>query len=262
MMLLKRCTQYISKFGKLSSGHRTGKGQFSFLLPKKGSAKERSNYHTTALILHTSKVMPKILKPRLQQYVNWELPNVQAGFRRGRWTRDQTANICWIRENKEFQKTFYFCFTDYVKESLCADHSNCEKFLKTWEYQTILPVSWETCMWSQKATIRTSHGTTDWFKTRKGVQDCILSPCLFNLHAEYIMQNARLDEAQASIKTAGRNINNLTHRDGNILMVESEEELKSLLMRVKEDSEKAGLKLKLNFKNLRSWHPELSLHGK
>ena len=97
-------------------------------------------------------------------------------------------------------------------------------------------------MWGQKATIRTSHGTTDWFKTGKGVQDCILSPCLFNLHAEYIMQNARLDEAQASIKTAGRNINNLTHRDGNILMVESEEELKSLLMRVKEDSEKSWLK--------------------
>ena len=118
-------------------------------------------------------------------------------------------------------------------------------------------------MWGQKATIRTLHGTTDWFKTGKGVrQDCILSPCLFNLHAEYIMQNARLDEAQASVKIAGRNINNLTHREGNILMVESEEELKSLLMRVKEENEKAGLKLKLNFKNLRSWHPVLSLHGK
>ena len=116
----------------------------------------------------------------------------------------------------------------------CADHSNCEKFLKTWEYQTILPVSWETCMWGQKATVRTLDGTTDWFKTGKGVrQDCILSPCLFNLHAEYIMQNARLDEAQAWIKTTGRNINNLTYEDDNILMAESEEELKSLLMRVK-----------------------------
>ena len=112
----------------------------------------------------------------------------------------------------------------------------------------------------QEATVRTGHGTTDWFQSGKGVrQGCILSLCLFILYAEYIMQNARLDEAQTGIKIAGRNINNLIHADGTTLMTESKEELKSLLMKVKEDSEKAGLKL--NIKKLRSWHPVLSLHG-
>ena len=110
MMPLKCCTQYISKFGKLSSGHRTGKGQFLFQsIPKKGNAKECSNYRTIALISHASKVMLKILQARLQQYVNRELPDVQAGFRKGRGTRDQMANICWIIEKaREFQKNIYF----------------------------------------------------------------------------------------------------------------------------------------------------------
>ena len=113
----------------------------------------------------------------------------------------------------------------------------------------------------QTATVRTRHGTTDWFKIGKGVhQGCILSPCLFNLYAEYIMRNAGPDETQAGIKIAGRNINNLRYADDTTLTAESEEELKSLLMRVKEESEKAGLKL--NIKNLRSWHPTLLLHAK
>ena len=112
----------------------------------------------------------------------------------------------------------------------------------------------------QEATVRTRHGT-DWFQIGKGVhQGCILAPCLFNLHAEYIMRNAGLDEAQAGIKIAGRNISNLRNADNTTLIVESEKELKSLLMKVKEESEKAGLKL--TFRNLRSWHPVPSLHGK
>ena len=113
----------------------------------------------------------------------------------------------------------------------------------------------------QEATIRTGHETVDWFQIEKGVcQGCILSPWLFNLHAEYIMRNARLDEAQAGIKIAGRNINNLRYADNTTLMAESEEELKSLLMKVKEESEKAGLNS--TFRRLRSWHPVPSLHGK
>ena len=112
----------------------------------------------------------------------------------------------------------------------------------------------------QEATVRTWHGTMDWFKIGKGVcQGCILAPCLFNLYAEYIMQNARLDEAQAGIKIAKRNINNLRYADDTTLMAESEEELKKLLMKVKEESEKVGLK---TFRKLRSWHPVLSFHGK
>ena len=112
----------------------------------------------------------------------------------------------------------------------------------------------------QEATVRIRHGIMDWFQTGKRVcQDCIMSPCLFNLYAEYIVRNVGLDEAQAGIKTADRNINNLRYEDNTILMAESEEELKkSLLMKVKEESEKAGLKLN---KKLRSWHPVPSLHA-
>ena len=114
---------------------------------------------------------------------------------------------------------------------------------------------------NQEATFRTGHGKTDWFKTRKEVhQGCILSPCLFNLYAEYIMRNAGLDEAQGGIKIAGKNINNLKYADNTTLMAESKEELQSLLMKVEEESEKADLKL--NIQKLRSWHFVLSLHGK
>ena len=113
----------------------------------------------------------------------------------------------------------------------------------------------------QEATVKTRHGTTDWFQIGKGIhQGCILSPCLFNLYTEYVMSNAGLDEAQAGIKLSGRNINKLRLADDTTLMAESEEELKSLLMKVKEESEKVGLNLK--FRKQRSWHPVPSLHGK
>ena len=124
MILLRCCTQYVSKFGKVSSGHRTGKGQFSFLSQKKINAKECSNYDTIALISHASKVMLKIHQVRLQQYMNHVLPDVQAGFRKGRGMRDQIANIRWIIEKaREFQKNMYFCFIDYTKAFDCVDHS-------------------------------------------------------------------------------------------------------------------------------------------
>ena len=131
MTLWKCCTQYASKFGKLSSGHSTGTGQFFSPIPKKGSAKECSNYCTIALISNTSKVMLKILQARLQQYVKHELPDVQAGFRKGRGTRDQIANICWIMEKaRAFQKNIYFCFIDYAKAFDCEDHNKLWKILK------------------------------------------------------------------------------------------------------------------------------------
>ena len=127
-MLWKCCTQYASKFRKVSSGHRTGKGQFEkWPTPKKGNAKECSNCGTITLISHTSKVMLKILQARLQQYVNWELPDVQAGFRKGRGARDQIANNCWFRgEAREFQKSIYFCFIDYTKAFNCVDNNKLE----------------------------------------------------------------------------------------------------------------------------------------
>uniref|UniRef100_A0A8B9YWH1 RNA-directed DNA polymerase n=1 Tax=Bos mutus grunniens TaxID=30521 RepID=A0A8B9YWH1_BOSMU len=213
-------------------------------IPKKGNAKECSNYRTIALISHTSKVMLKILQARLQQYVNRELPDVQAGFRKGRGTRDQIANICWIMEKaREFQKNIYFCFIDYTKAFDCVDHNKLWKILKEMEIPDHLTCLLRNLYAGQEATVRTGHGTTDWFQIRKEVrQGCILSLCLFNLYAEYIMRNAGLEEAQAGIKIARRNINNLRYADDTTFMAESEEVLKSLLMKAKEESEKVGLK--------------------
>ena len=134
MILWKCCTQYTSKFAKLSSGHRTGKGQFSFQ-SKERHAKECSKYHTIALMSHTSKVMLKILQARLQQYVNCELPDIQAGFRKGRGPRDQIVNISWIIEKaREFQKNIYFCFIDYAKAFDCVHHNRLWKIL--WDGHT------------------------------------------------------------------------------------------------------------------------------
>jgi len=130
-MLWKCCIQYASKFGKLSSGHRTGKRSVFTLIPRKDNAKECSNYRTTVLISHTSKVMLKILQARLQQYVNWEVPNVQAWFRKGRGIRDKISNIPWIIDKaKEFQKNIYFCFIDYAKAFDCMDHNKPWKIFK------------------------------------------------------------------------------------------------------------------------------------
>ena len=191
--------------------------------------------------------MLKILQARLQQYVNHELQDVQAGFRKGRGTRDQIANILWIMEKaREFQKNICFCFIDYAKAFDCVDHNTLWKILKEMEIPDHLTCLLRNLYAGQEATLRTGHGTTDWFPIGEGVrQGCILSPCLFNLYVEYIMKNAGLEEAQARIKIAGRNINHLRYADDTILMAESEEELKSLLMKVKEESEKVGLKLNI-----------------
>ena len=143
----------------------------------------------------------------------------------------------------------------------CVDHNKLWKILKEMEIPDHLTCLLRNLYASQEATLRTGHGTTDWFQIGKGVQQgCILSPCLFNLYAEYIMRNAGLDEAQAGIKIAGRNINNLRYADGTTHTAESEEELKSLLMKVKEESEKVGLKI--NIQKTKSWHSVPSLHGK
>ena len=170
-----------------------------------------------------------------------------AGFRKSRGTRDQIANIHWIIEKaREFQKNIYFCFIDYAKAFDCVDHNKLWSILKEMgipEHLTCLLRNLYAC---QEATVRTGHGQTDWFQIGKGeCQGCILSPCLFNFYAEYIMRNNGLEEAQAGIKIARRNINNLRYADDTTLMAESEEELKSLLMKVKEENEKVGLKLNI-----------------
>ena len=191
--------------------------------------------------------MLKILQARLQQYVNHELPDVQAGFRKGRGTRDQIANIRWIIEKaSEFQKSIYFCFIDCVKAFDCVDHNKLWKILQEMGIPDHLTCLLRNLYAGQEATVRTGHGTTDGFQIGKGVrQGYILSLCLFNLYAEYIMRNAGLEEAQAGIKIAGRNNNYLRYTGNTTLMVESKEELKNLLMKVKEESEKVGLKLSI-----------------
>ena len=188
-----------------------GLENISFIpIPKKGNAKECSNYHTIALISHASKVMLKILQARLQQYVNRELPDVQAGFRKGGGIRDHIANSCWfIKKAREFPENIYFCFIDYAKAFDSVDHNTLWKILQDMGLPDHLTCFLRNLYAAQEATVRTGHGTTDWFQIGKGVcQGCMLSPCLFNFYAEYIMQNAGLDDAQAGIKIAGGNINN------------------------------------------------------
>ena len=164
-------------------------------------------------------------------------------------TRDQFANSYWIiKKAREFQKNF--CFIDYAKAFDCVNHNKLWKIQKEMGIPDHLTCLLRNLYAGQDAAVRTRYGTTDWFQIGKGVcQGCLLSPCLLNLYAEYIMQNVRLDEAQAGIKISRRNINNLRCANDISLMAESEEELKSLLMKVKEESEKVGLKL--NIQNTR-----------
>ena len=227
-------------------------------IPKKGNTKECSNYHTVALISHASKVMLKILQDRLQQYVKHELPDVQAGFSKGRGTRVQISNICWkIEKARKSRKTSISALLVPPKPLTMWITINCGKFWKRWEYQSTFLASWEICMQVKNSTAaRTRHGTMDCFQIGKGVrQDCILPLCLFNIYAESIMQNFRLDEVQTGIKIARRNINNLRYADNTTLMAESEEELKSLLMKVKEESEKVGLNINIQKTKIMAYGP-------
>ena len=175
-----------------------------------------------------------------------EFPDVQTGFRKSRGTRDQIANICWIiKKAREFKKNICFCFVDYAKAFDCVHHNKLWEILKEMGIPDHLTCLLRNLYAGQEATVRTGCGTTDWFQIEKAVhQGCILSPCVFNLYAEYIMRNARLDEAQPGIKITRRNIDNLRYSDDTTLMAESKE-LKSLLMNVKVESEKVGLKLNI-----------------
>ena len=198
-------------------------------------------HNCTHLTSHISRVMLKILQARLQQYVNWELPDIQAGFKKAEEPEIKLpASVGSSKKQESSRKTSTSALLimpkpltvklwQILKEMGIQDHL-------TWFLRNLYAEKsiWEICMF-QEAAVRTGHGTTDWFQIGKGVcQGCILSPCLFNLYAEYIMWNAGLDEAQAGIKIAGRNINNLRYADDTTqLMAESKEELKSLLMKVK-----------------------------
>ena len=185
MMLWKCCTQYASKYG--NSAVPTGMERSVFIpIPKEGNAKECSNYHTIALISHASKVILKILQARLQQYMNHELPDVQVGFRKGRGTRDQITNICWIKENaREFQgKKKSTSALLNIPKPFTVSHNKLWKILKEMGIPDNLICLLRNLYAGQEAKVRTGHGTTDWFQIGKRVtQGSILSPSLFNLYA-------------------------------------------------------------------------------
>ena len=222
-MLLKFCTR------NTQQQLQNWKKSVYISIPEKCNAKECSNYRTIALISHASKVMLKILQARLQKYVNWELSDVKAGFGNGRETRDQIANIRWIIEKvREFPKSIYFCFIDYTKAFDCMDHNKVENSWRDGSTDHL------TCLLGnlyagQEVTVRTRQGSMDWFKIGKGeCQGCILSPSLFNLYAEYIMQNAGLAESQTRIKIARRINNHRKWRGAKALLEECERRVKKL----------------------------------
>ena len=229
---------------KMQQWPQDQKRQFSFQSQRKAMPKNAQTT-TLALITHASKVVLKILQAKLHQCVNCELPDVQAGFRKGSETRDQrlpTSLGSWKKQ--EFQKNIYFCSIDYAEAFDCVDHNKLWKILKEMRIPDHMTCFLRNLYAGQEATVRTGPGTTDWFQIGRGVrQSFILSPCLFNLYAEYIMRHAGLDGEQARIKIAWRNINNFRYADDTTLKAESE--LKSLLMKVKGESEKVGLKLNI-----------------
>ena len=223
MMLWKCFIQYASKFEKTQQWPQDWKRSVFIPIPKKGNAKECSNYGTILLISHASKLTLKILQARLQQYLNHELPDVQVDYRKGRGTRAQIANIRWIiKKAREFQKKYLLLLYWYAKAFDYVDHNKLWKLLKEMGIPDHLTCLLRNLYAGQEERVRTGHGTAHWFQIGKGVHHgYILSPCLFNLYEEYIMRNSGLQEALAGIKIAGRNINNLRYADDTTLMAKS-----------------------------------------
>ena len=191
--------------------------------------------------------MLKILQARLQQYVNRELPDVRLDLEKAEEPEIKLpTSVGSSKKQESSRKNIYFCFIDYAKAFDRVDHNKLWETLQEMGIPDHLTCPLRNLYAGQEGTVRMGHGTTDWFQIGKRVhQGCILSPCLFNFYAEYIMWNAGLDEAQTRIKIAGRNINNLRYADDTTLTAENEEELKRLLMKVREESENAGLKLNI-----------------
>ena len=221
-------------------------------IPKKGNVKECSDYYTVALISQASKMMLKILHARPQQYMNWQLPDVKSGFRKGRGTNYQIANICWITEKaREFKKISTSASLTMLKPLTVWTTTNCGIFLKTWDCQTTLPDSWETCMQDKKQQLVLDMEQSTGSKLGKeDIKAIYCYPAYLNY--TYSIWNAGLDDSQTGIKNAGRNITNPRYADDTTLTTESEE---SLLMKVKEDSEKTGLKLNIQKTNITASSP-------
>ena len=219
MMLWKCCTQYVSKFGKLSSGRCTGKGQFSFQSQRKAMPKNIQITAQLNFISHSSKVMLKIVQPGFNNM--WTV-NVQIFKLYLEKAEIKLPTSIELSKEQESSRKTYFSFIDYAKAFEYVDHNKLWKILKEVGIQDHLTCLLRNLYAGQEATVRTGHGTTDWFWIGKGVyQGCILSPCLFNLYAEYIMRSTGLEETQAGIKIARRNINKPRYADDITLIAES-----------------------------------------
>jgi len=215
-------------------------------LPKKGDLRLCTNYRTIALIPHASKILLKIIQSRLATYFEREMSEEQAGFRKGRGTRDQISNIRWILERAmEYGKIVFMCFIGYNKAFDCVDHRRLWNTLRSMGVPEHLIILIKSLYTKQEAAVRTEYGNTEWFEVSKGVrQGCILSPYLFNMYGEYILRRVGFEEDKG-IKVGGRTINNLRYADHTTILAEDKEDLKNLLKKIKEESEKAGLMLNL-----------------
>uniref|UniRef100_W5MT28 Reverse transcriptase domain-containing protein n=1 Tax=Lepisosteus oculatus TaxID=7918 RepID=W5MT28_LEPOC len=213
------------------------------LLAKKGDARDCCNYRTITLIPHVSKVLLKIIQQRLCPIIEAELPDSQAGFKRGRGTRDHITHLQWIMEKcHEHQKNIYICFIDYSRAFDCIEHDKLWKALQELGVPAHMIQVIRSFYKDQEATVRTQHGDTEWSKIEKGVrQGCILSPFLFDLYAEMIIK----EESEINVKIGGRNINNLRYADDTTLLAEMEDGLKYLILRIKKESENMGLHLNI-----------------
>jgi Reverse transcriptase (RNA-dependent DNA polymerase) len=213
-------------------------------IPKKGDSRECANNRTIALISHASKVMLKIIQSRMENHMEREMPDVQAGFRKRRGTRDQIANVRWIMERAhEYNQAVYLCFIDYSKAFDCVDHARMWSTLRDMGFPEHLIALLHNLYDNQEATVRTEQGETESFGIGKGVrQGCILSPALFNLYAERVMREAGLDEeASEGIRIGGRTLNNLRYADDVTLATDKEGDMRTLFLKVQAASEKAGL---------------------
>lgn len=216
-------------------------------LPKKGDNTDCGNYRTIALIPHARKILLKIILKRLEQYVEKELPPEQAGFRKERGTRDQIANLRWIMEKyRERDKSLFLCFIDYKKAFDSVNHARLWTVMNKLGIPKHLVMIIKELYMEQEAKVLVGKNFTEWFSVGKGVrQGCILSPVLFNLYSEYIMREARLAETNIGVRVGGLLINNLRYADDTTLLAETNEGIIKLLMTIKNESEKAGLKLNL-----------------
>ena len=216
-------------------------------IPKKGDPRDCADYRTIAQISHASKILLKVIQGRMEQLVKRELPDVQAGFVKGRGTRDQIANVRWMWERaREYNQSVYLCFIDYSKAFDCVDHNVLWNTLRSMGVSEHLIDLQRNLYEGQTATVRTEYGSTERFRIEKGVrQGCILSPTLFNLYAERIMREAGLEESDIGVRVGGRVLNNLRYADDTTLISETEDGLKMLVENVTKAGEKAGLQLNI-----------------